>query len=348
MPVGSPSAVDRVVQVVNRVRVEMPSHEKREGDRSPDTMSKISAAIVSYNTCNVLRACLRSVFEDGATEVVVADNGSTDGSLEMLRDEFPAAVVLVDRSNPGYGSAANAAIERCRSDYVLLLNSDTVLNPGTLETLRRYLDAHPRAAIAAPRLRNPDGSLQRSLHQFPTPLVTLLDYSWVGPFVGQIPGLRKLYLASDSHESARVVPWVTGAALALRTSAFRAVGGFDRSFFMYYEEVDLSYRLYRAGWETHFTPAADVTHVGGASTSQLRGAMYAQQLAAAMQYTKRHHSRSAVTLTSWALRFGLACRLVGDTARLAMTRDQARRQRLYDNIAILRAMVRGPWQTLAR
>jgi N-acetylglucosaminyl-diphospho-decaprenol L-rhamnosyltransferase len=322
--------------------------KKRRSYAIADRMSQISVAIINYNTRHVLRACLVSAIADGATDIVVADNGSTDGSLEMLRQEFTTATVLVDGSNPGYGGASNAAIERCRFEYVLLLNSDTVLYPGALGTLRDYLDAHPRVAILGPRLRNPDGTLQRSLHQFPTPLVTLLDYSWVGPFVGLIPGLRKLYLASDSHEHARAVPWVTGAALALRKSAFQAVGGFDPSFFMYYEEVDLSYRLHRAGWETHFTPEAEVTHVGGASTSQIRGAMYAQQLAAALQYSERHQSRLSVALTSLALRFGIACRLAGDTVRLAVTRDHARRQYLEGSTAILRSIVRAPWRAAER
>jgi len=311
-------------------------------------MSEIAVAVINYNTRDHLRRCLASAFADGAREVVVADNGSTDGSMVMVAQEFPAAVVLVDESNPGYGGASNAAIASCRSHYVLLLNSDTILPRGSLDVLRRHLDEHPRAAIVGPRLRNPDGTLQRSIHQFPTPLVTLLDYSWLGPLVGLVPGVRKLYLASDSHERARPVPWVTGAALAIRKTAFDAVGGFDPSFFMYYEEVDLSYRLFRAGWETHFTPATDVTHVGGASTSQQRGPMYAQQIAAAMQYSKRHHSSFATRRTALALRFGLRSRLVGDTVRLSMARDSARRRGLEANIAMLRSMLRGPWGQPAR
>ena len=311
-------------------------------------MNDISVAVISYNTRELLRRCVASVFADGGNDVVVADNGSTDGTVEMLHQEFGQVQVFVDRSNPGYGSASNAAIERCRSEYVLLLNSDTVLCPGALRTLRTYLDAHPRVAIVGPRLLNSDGTLQRSLHQFPTPLVTLLDYSWVGPLVGRGPGLRKLYVASDPHDTERAVAWVTGAALAIRKSAFQSIGGFDPSFFMYYEEVDLSYRLHRAGWETHFTPAAEVMHVGGASTSQQRGPMYAQQIGAAIQYSERHQSEVGVMLTTFALRFSLASRLVGDTARLAFTRDGARRQRLRDNVALLRGMVRGPWRALAR
>jgi len=285
---------------------------------------------------------------DGGRDVVVVDNGSTDGTVEMLRADFGQVQVFVDRSNPGYGAASNAAIDRCRSEYVLLLNSDTVLCPGALQTLRAYLDAHPRVAIVGPRLRNTDGTLQRSVHQFPTPLVTLLDYSWVGLLVGRVPVLRKLYAASDPHDRARPVAWVTGAALAIRKSAFQGVGGFDPSFFMYYEEVDLSYRLHLAGWETHFTPAAEVMHVGGASTSQQRGPMYAQQIHAAIQYSERHQSELGVMLTSFALRFSLVSRLVGDAARLSLTRDRARRQRLRDNVVLLRGMIRGPWRALAR
>ena len=311
-------------------------------------MSDISVAVISYNTRDLLRRCVASALDDGATDVVVVDNGSTDGSVEMLQQEFSRVRVFVDRSNAGYGGASNTAIEHCRSSYVLLLNSDTVLYPGSLAALCTYLDAHPRAAIVGPRLRNPDGTLQRSLHQFPTPLVTLLDYSYVGRLVGLVPGLRKLYVASDSHERSRAVAWVTGAALAIRRSAFQEVGGFDRSFFMYYEEVDLSYRLARAGWQTHFTPSAEVMHIGGASTSQQRGPMYAQQIAAAIQYSERHHSRLHVMLTAAALRFSLASRLAGDTVRFILTRDRTRRERLAENITLLRRMVHGPWRSLAR
>jgi N-acetylglucosaminyl-diphospho-decaprenol L-rhamnosyltransferase len=311
-------------------------------------VSDISVAVISYNTCELLRRCLASVFADGAEDVVVADNGSTDLTVEMLNREFSRAHLFVDRSNPGYGTASNTAIARCRSDYVLLLNSDTIVCPGALRALREYLDAHPQVAIVGPRLRNPDGTLQRSLHQFPTPLITLLDYSWVGPLVGLVPGVRKLYVASDRHETARPIPWVTGAALAIRKSAFREVGGFDPSFFMYYEEVDLSYRLHRAGWETHFAPAAEVMHVGGASTRQRRRPMYAQQIASAIQYSERHHSDLGVMLTAFALRFALTSRLVGDVLRFCVTRDLARRRQLRDDIALLRDMIRRPWRAPAR
>lgn len=311
-------------------------------------MTTMAVAVVSYNTRDQLRACLASAFADDAGLVVVADNGSTDGSIEMVTAEFPRAVLLVDRSNPGYGGAANAAVARCDADYVLLLNSDTILERGALAALRAYLDVHPRAAIVGPRLVNPDGTLQRSVHQFPTPLVTLLEYSWIGWAVGLVPGLRRFYAAADPHRRARAVSWVTGAALAIRKSAFESVGGFDRAFFMYFEEVDLSYRLHQAGWETHFAPVTDVMHIGGASTKQQRRAMLAEQLAAAVRFSERHHSPAAARRTRWALRFALWNRLASDTMRYHLTRDAAHRVRLANDITITRGMLRDQWQPSPR
>jgi N-acetylglucosaminyl-diphospho-decaprenol L-rhamnosyltransferase len=291
-------------------------------------VSSMTVVVVSFCTREALRVCLRSVLSAGATEVVVADNGSTDGSAEMVARDFPLVSLLVDQSNPGYGAAANAAISRCRAEYVLLLNSDTWLRPGALEALRAYLDAHPEAALVGPRLLNLDGSLQRSCHHFPTPLMMLLDYSWVGRALDHIPVLRFFYLASFAHDRSRPVPWVSGAALAIRRSAFDAVGGFDPSYFMYYEEVDLAYRLHQAGWETHFTPVTDVTHLGGASTSQQAGPMFSQQVAAALQYFQRHHSQARVVHAVMAFRFAMRGKVVADSVRYRLARCDDRKREL--------------------
>ena len=311
-------------------------------------MTSMAVVIVNYNTRGHLRVCLRSVLAETPTEVVVADNGSADGSSEMVRSEFPRVVLLVNGANPGYGAAANAAIAHCRAEYVLLLNSDTVLRPGALDALRKYLDANPRAAIVGPRLVNPDGTLQRSCHQFPTPLVILLEYSWVGRVFRRIPGLRLRHLGSFAHDRSRAVPWVMGAALAIRRSAFEAVGGFDRSFFMYYEEVDLSYRLWRRAWETHFAPVTDVTHFGGASTVQQPSDMFPEQLAAALHYVERHHTRERVTQTWFVLKFAMFGKLVADTARYHVTRDAVQRRRLAGRIALWRSVLGQPWPHAAR
>jgi GT2 family glycosyltransferase len=275
-------------------------------------MTPIAVAVVSYNTCDVLRACLDSVVSDAAdVELVVADNGSTDGRLEMVRREFPRARLLVDRSNPGYGAAANAAVAACEAAYVLLLNSDTVLRAGTIAALAAYLDAHPRVGIVGPRLLNPDGSLQRSCFPWIGTFRYFFEKSALARTAARIPPLRdRLFIRWSSHERARHVPWVLGAALAIRRSAFDQVGGFDPSFFMYGEEVDLAYRLSRTGWQIHFAPVADIVHVGGVSTARLPVAMSVQQTLSSLHFYRRHYSPRHVRALTFSLRTAARLRLV--------------------------------------
>ena len=273
-------------------------------------MGNIAVAIVNYNTRDILRGCLESVVRERPARIVVADNGSTDGSAEMVRERFPEVTLLVDPSNPGYGGGANAAIAAARAPQVLLLNSDTVLPPGTLDAITRYLDSHPRVGIVGPRIVGRDGRVQHSVHRFPTPTVTLLEYSWLGALVRMVPGLRQLDAAGSAPAAARVVDWVSGAALAIRTEAFEAIGGFDRSFFMYAEEVDLAYRMRAAGWETHFAPVAEITHLGGESTRQVASAMLRQEFRSVMGFYARHHPPERVRRAARALGLALRSKLV--------------------------------------
>ncbi len=306
-------------------------------------MTNIAVAIVNYNTREILRGCLESVVAEGPPVVVVADNGSTDGSPEMVRERFPGATLIVDRTNPGYGGAANNAIAAASASagapYALLLNSDTVLRPGALAALAAYLDAHPRAGIVGPRIVGSDGRLQRSCHEFPSPFVTLLEYSWLGGVARALPLVRRLDVAGSTHDRARAVPWVSGAALAFRVAAFDAVGGFDRAFFMYAEEVDLAYRMRAAGWETHFAPVTDVTHLGGASTSQVATAMFREEFASVMRFYARHHAPADVRRAARALGFAMRSKLVIGAARLAAARGADERARTREEMQAIRGVI---------
>jgi len=207
-------------------------------------MTPIAVAIVNYNTREHLRACLATVQSEAPSETIVIDNASSDGSAEMVRAEYPWVTLHANQTNPGYGAAANQAIASCTAEYVLLLNSDTLLQAGALMALSSYLDLHPRAAIVGPRLVEPDGILQASCYPFPTPLNTFLENSTSAFLLGRlirchIPLLRNSYLRTWPHNAARVVPWLKGGALAIRRTAFDAVGGFDESYFMYFEDADL-------------------------------------------------------------------------------------------------------------
>jgi GT2 family glycosyltransferase len=277
-----------------------------------------AVAIVNYNTRDYLQACLASVRAEGPAEVVVVDNASSDGSAAMTRSHFPEVRLVVNGTNGGYGAAANQAIGLCRAPYVLLLNSDTELRPGALLALASYLERWPAVAVAGPRLVNPDGSLQPSCYPAPTPLHVFLEESTAGRMVRFVPWLRERYLRTWSHSRPRPAPWLLGAALVFRRDAFQAVGGFDESFYMYAEEVDLCARLVKAGWQVHFVPQAEVVHAGGASTRQRRVEMAAQYFTSLSHFYRRHYSRPRQVALAVMVKVIVLLRLVRETVRLGL------------------------------
>lgn len=314
------------------------------GTAPPETDSgtAIGVAVTTYETRDLLRECLLSVRAEAPSEVVVVDNASTDGTAEMVRREFPAVRLEANRENRGNGPACNQAMALCRSPYVLLLNSDTRLEPGTLRRLARYLDENPRAAVAGPRLANPDGSLQASCFPFIGTFRMAVEKSAAGRLLARVPAVRERWLLSRwAHDRPRRVPWLLGAALALRREAFDAVGGFDPAFFMYSEEVDLCWRLHAAGWEVHFAPVATVVHVGGASTRRVRAAMAARRVQSARLFYRLHYSPLRVAVLEGLIRAAMLVRLGRDRLRLGWTRESPARARLAEDVSVWRGALRG-------
>jgi GT2 family glycosyltransferase len=307
----------------------------------------IAVAIVSWNTRDLLRTCLTGAAGESPSEIVVVDNGSTDGSVDMVRTEFPAVRLEVLADNPGYGAAANHAMAVSTSTYLLLLNPDALVRPGALAALSRYLDQHPGAGVVGPRLLNADGTLQRSCHGFPRPWAPPLRRRALVSWINRLGGVREWWLESWSHDRARAVPWVTGAALAIRREAFDAVGGFDERFHMYFEEVDLSYRLKKSGWETHFTPSAQVVHLGGASTEQCRPAMLLQSCISQVDFFRAHYSGAGLGLALWLFRAATGARIARDMVRYRLTPVGRRRTEMGESLAVWRRALALP-RTAAR
>lgn len=302
----------------------------------------MSIIIVNYNTRDHLAACLASLRKDESDEVIVVDNASDDGSAEFVRAAYPWIKVVANATNSGYGAAANQGIALCSAPYVLLLNSDTLLEPGVVPALGAYMDENPRAALVGPRLLNLDGTLQPSTFSFPTPWRVFLQETSLERGARFIPLVKDRYLRTWPHDQPKRVPWVLGAALAIRTESFADIGGFDPSFFMYYEEVDLCYRLNTAGWEVHFTPAASVTHAGGASTRQHRAAMRLQWLASIRSFYQLHYSASSLKQLDLVFRGVAFGRILRDEGQRRMTSSRARRAMLDEDIAVWRSMLRNP------
>jgi len=304
-------------------------------------MSSIAVIIVNHKTREHLRACLATVQPEALGEVIVVDNASSDGSVEMVQAHYPRVMLHANKANIGYGAAANLAIARSTAKYILLLNSDTLLQPGALQAMSTYLDLHTQAAIVGPRLVNPDGRLQASCRQFPGTLKWLVDNGTLGLLTQRVPVLRDHNLRIWTHDHVRVVPWVLGAALAIRREAFEAVGGFDESFFMYAEETDLCYRLNTAGWQIHFVPVATVTHVGGASTRQYRTKMAIQVVKSDIKFYQRHYSGIRLAGLIAIAKSRVLLRFVRGSIRLPVTRDAGERARIAEDVAVWRDMLSG-------
>lgn len=285
----------------------------------------MGVVIVNYNTAPLLRRCLTSVLAEIPGPVLVIDNGSSDGSPELVHGEFPTVRVHTETGNPGYGAAANLAVRELSTRYVLLLNADTELTSGAVTALVAYLDDHASVAMAGPRIVTVAGTYEPSAHDFPTPMALLLAES----------GVRRLLGVARRHEwRPRSVDWVLGAALAIRREAFDAVGGFDEAYFLYHEEVDLCYRLRAAGWEIHYAPVATVLHVGGASTSQRAAEAYGVYVRSTQRFARLRFSRSKTAGVRAVLAAALVARLARDAAQLAWVRDRERRQILRGRSAM--------------
>ena len=230
------------------------------------TAPTLSVIIVSYNTRSMTLECVRTLYErlEGiSAEVFVVDNASRDGSAQAVAEAFPKVWLIANAANIGFGAANNLALRMAVGRYLLLLNTDAFPHIGCLRALVRYLDDHPRAGVAGPRLVNMDGSLQRSCWRFPTPIRTWLEGLLISDLMARHPAFDDY--KHWRHDIEREVDFIAGACLLVRRDTYVQVGGFDERFFMYQEETDWQFRIKQAGWKVVFTPSGVVTHLGGAS-----------------------------------------------------------------------------------
>ncbi len=300
----------------------------------------LGIVIVNWNVRDLLAACLDSVYADLAQsasqvqgQVYVVDNGSTDGSVEMLRARFPQTPLCI-ADNRGMGGGNNLGLRAlgfgpggpARTGAALVLNPDTLVHPGALGHLAEFLHRHPRAGVVAPKLLNPDGTLQPSGFHFPGLMQLVFD---LFPPPGRLARLANSPLngryPASAYAAGRPFPveHTLGAAFAVRAEAMAACGLFDEAFYMYCEEIDWQWRLARAGWERWVAPAAEIVHYGGQSTSQ------EQVRAASLLHLWQSRRRLYARYHSPALN-ALAAPLV----RLAMRRRRRASQRADLNAAL--------------
>jgi GT2 family glycosyltransferase len=248
-------------------------------------MTDVSVVVVTYNGLPWVEQALASV---RGHETIVVDNGSTDGTVVLVRERFPE-VEIVEQENRGLAYGWNTGIARTSGRYVLLLNSDAWLDDGALEQLAAFADAHPEAAVVAPRLRYPAGRLQRSVRGFPTLWRLATEFFYLRKLAPRTEALNAFYAGAFDHASVRDVEVLMGAVWLVRRDAIAEVGPADDAFFLFSEETDWAFRFRHAGWKLLFYPGAGATHVYAASH---KGRMFVENLRGQLRFLHKHRGEA--------------------------------------------------------
>lgn len=278
---------------------------------SPDL--DLGVVILSYNTRELLRACLHSILDGHeriAYALCVVDNASQDGSAEMVAAEFPQMHLIRNDSNPGYSAGNNLGLrwfgfghkavaqeDPVTPRYALLLNPDTLLPPGTLTQMTEFLDGHPQAGVAGPRVRRPDGSLDKACRRsFPTPQISFYRMIGLARLFPNHPRFNAYNLGHLPEDGVYPVDAVVGAYMQVRREAMEDVGLLDEEFYMYGEDLDWAKRIQDAGWEVWYNGQAQITHVKEAA-SQYSGRSRVAFYEAMWIFYRKHYRAQ----TNWFL-----------------------------------------------
>jgi len=257
----------------------------------------LSIVIISWNVRELLRRCLDSIRESlkgekGESllvETIVFDNGSADGSGDMVREGFPWVYLIESEVNLGFTKANNLAIYQSEGRYILLLNPDTEVVGDALATMVAYMESHPQVGALGPQLLNPNGTTQSSRRRFPTLATAFLESTVLQPWFQGSGILKRYYVLDRPDDETQPVDWVVGAALLIRREALHQVGPLDEEFFMYSEELDWCYRLKAQGWEVAYLPTAQVVHQEGRSSEQVLALRHIHFQRSKLLFFKRHY-----------------------------------------------------------
>lgn len=305
----------------------------------------VSIVIASWNARSHLIDCLTSIEACGdkaRIETIVVDNASEDGSPEAVRERFPHIALICNSTNVGFARASNVGIERAIGRYVCLANSDTIVRPGAIDALVRFLDSHPRTGLVGPRVLNPDGTLQHSCRKLPgilTNTSSALALHRIFPGSARLSGELMLYW---DHDADRRVDVISGCFCMARPQALQEVGGLDEDFFMYGEDVDWCMRMGACGWEVSFCRAAEVMHVRGASSGRDPERFTREMMVAGEKLYRKHFSRPKAAYLTMLTGVFHALRLLPQLAVFAVrpTQRTTLKPKIEAHVAFLKTLLR--------
>jgi N-acetylglucosaminyl-diphospho-decaprenol L-rhamnosyltransferase len=264
-------------------------------------MAELTIVILSWNTRDLLEECLLSIFKYGGDvdcEILVIDNGSSDGSQKMVSNTFPQVQLVQNEQNLGFAGGNNQGILLSKSPYVLLLNSDAFLTENALNSLMEIMEKHKKAGIVGAQLINRDGSFQASNSNFPGLWQELLILSGLGRL---LMGRYYPSRGPENERGPRIVDYVEGACLLVRREAIMQAGYLSEDYFMYAEEVDWCFSMIKAGWEVWYQPDAKIIHLGGASSQNRRVEREGDLYRSRVIFFRKHYGSIKAFLLKWMI-----------------------------------------------
>jgi GT2 family glycosyltransferase len=255
--------------------------------------TEIAIIIVNWNQKDMTLHCLETVFANAPAcsyEVVLVDNGSSDGSVDAMRRRFPDLRILENVANVGLAKANNRAMKETDSEFILLMNNDTVVKPGCIETLHAFIKEHPDAGIAGAKMFYGDGALQYSCFDFPG----IINALWEALGLASLFPCSRVFGSYEmswwDHAEPRQVDWVSTACYIARRAAFEKVEFIDPAYFVYSDDVDMGFKMRRTGYKVYYVPAAQIVHLSGRNVGHV-SARKTMESTASLRYTiKKNHS----------------------------------------------------------
>jgi len=275
---------------------------------------ELSIVVICWNDLDLIKGCLESVYRETSGisfEVIVSDNCSTDTSVAYIRGHFPDVRVVENGANLGFARGNNAGIRCARGKYVLILNPDTIIHDRALEKLVAFADTRPDSGGFGCRVLNADGSFQHPARPLPTTLgvlISALNLRWLGRLSNLFES--DLYYGW-SGRTERTIGFQSGCCLMVRRDVLEQLHGFDERFFYHFEETDLCYRIWKAGWKVMFYPGAEITHLGGQSVGRFPVRFALETFRSRYRYFYKHFGRNGVIRVRWASLLYLCVRHIG-------------------------------------